>query len=91
MPASHNRRKLSTTVARETHNYLQSLVARGKATSIAEAVDLAVARAKRDENRLRLEAETAAYFAKLNGKDLDEDRALASAVASLTDEVDFDR
>lgn len=90
MRSSTNRRKLSTTVSRETQEYLEGLVRSGRAESVAEAVDLAVRRARRAERRALLEKDTAAYFASLPaGVAVDEAR-LEALVAQSADEIDFD-
>jgi len=90
MRTSTNRRKLSTTVSRETQEYLETLVASGRAESLAEAVDLAVSRARRSERRAQLEKDTAAYFAGLLAKDAAEEAHLEASLGKLADEVDFD-
>lgn len=90
MRISTNRHKLSTTVSRETQDYLKSLVETGRAESIAEAVDLAVARARRSERRAMLERDTAAYFAGLPAKSAAEESRLEGSLAQSADEVDFD-
>lgn len=90
MAARSNRRKISTTVAPETDIFLKSLVRQGKASSLAEAVDRAVAVARRVESRRRLEAATAAYYASLSGNALDEEKKLELAVGSISSLVDYD-
>jgi len=90
MRISTNRHKLSTTVSRETQAYLETLVETGRAESIAQAVDLAVARARRSERRAMLERDTAAYFAGLSAKSASEEASLEGRVAQSADEVDFD-
>jgi hypothetical protein len=85
-----HRRKLSTTVAAETEAYLESLVESGTVTTIAEAVDLAVARARRSEMRAKLERDTAAYFARLSDMALAEERELTAAMGEAAGEVDYD-
>lgn len=90
MRTSMNRHKLSTTVSRETQSYLETLIASGRARTIAEAVDLAVARARRSERRALLERDTAAYFARLPAKKAAEESRLEAEVAQSADEVDFD-
>lgn len=90
MRISTNRHKLSTTVSRETQAYLENLVASGRAETIAEAVDLAVGRARRSESRALLERDTAAYFAGLRGRNAAEEARLEKSVSQLADEVDFD-
>ncbi len=90
MHARSNRRKISTTVAPETDIFLKSLIRQGKASSLADAVDRAVAVARRAESRRRLEAATAAYYASLSGKALDEEQKLELAAGSASSHVDFD-
>jgi hypothetical protein len=90
MPTRTNRRKISTTVAPETDAFLKSLVRRGKAANLAEAVDRAVAVARRAESRRKLEAATAAYYESLSGELLDEENKLEMALAHASSLVDFD-
>ncbi len=90
MRTSTNRHKLSTTVSRDTQAYLETLVESGRAASIAEAVDLAVARARRMENRAMLERDTAAYFERFTAKAAAEETRLGTALGGVVDEVDFD-
>ncbi len=85
-----NRYKLSTTVSPETRDYLTALVKRGKAGSLAEAVDFAVRRARRAENRARLERDTAAYFAALSSKAAREEKQLGETLGEMADEVDLE-
>jgi hypothetical protein len=90
LPAHSNRRKISTTVAPETDAFLKSLVRRGKAANLAEAVDRVVAMARRAESRRRLEAATAAYYDSLSGQQLKEENDLELAVAHASSLVDYD-
>ncbi len=90
MRISTHRHKLSTTVSRDTHAYLETLVESGRAASIAEAVDLAVARARRADSRARLERDTAAYFEGLPARAAVEESRLGKALGRVADEVDFD-
>ncbi len=90
MPASSNRSKLSTTIAPETRSFLEALVEAGKAESMAEAVDIAVAHARRAENRARLERDTAAYFQVLRGRARTAEARLEAALGKMVDEVEFD-
>lgn len=90
MQARSNRRKISTTVAPETDTFLKSLIRQGKASSLADAVDRAVAVARRAESRRRLEAATAAYYASLSGKALAEEKKVELAAGSASSLVDFD-
>ena len=90
MSARSRRRKISTTVAAETDAYLKSLVRRGRAANLAEAVDHAVSLARRAESRRRLEAATASYYDSLSGKRLRDEKKLERAVALASSRVDFD-
>jgi hypothetical protein len=90
MSSRGNRQKISTTVAPETGAYLQSLVRRGKAANLAEAVDHAVAVARRQEARRNLASATAAYYASLRGDALADEQKLELAIASASSHVDFD-
>ena len=66
MRTAGHRRKLSTTVSEETYTFLKALVKAEKAATLAEAVDLAVERARHAEHRPRVERDTAAYFQHLS-------------------------
>jgi hypothetical protein len=90
MRISTRRHKLSTTVSRDTHEYLEALVESGRAATIAEAVDLAVLRVRRTERRAMLERDTAAYFEGLPGKSASEESRLEDALGLIADEVHFD-
>ena len=85
------RRKLSTTVSPATHDYLEALVRAGRAVTIAEAVDLAVGRARQAENRARLERDTSAYFEGRSARVAREEARLEEALGQMVDEIDFDR
>jgi hypothetical protein len=88
--AKANRQKISTTIAPENAAFLKSLLKRGKASTLAEAVDRAVSVARRAEARERLEAATEAYFASLSPEALEEENRLGTALAYETDHVNFD-
>lgn len=90
MKATVSRQKLSTTVSADTHRYLEHLVKTGRAGTIAEAVDWVVRRARRAENRARLERDTAAYFANLPAHVAKEEARLEAALSQSVDEVRFD-
>ncbi len=90
MPARTNRQKISTTIAPENEAFLKSLIKRGKATTLAEAVDRAIAVARRAETRKRLEEATEAYYASLSGEALKEEQQLEEALAYEASQVDFD-
>jgi len=85
------RNKLSTTVAPENYQYLTALVRSGRAASLAEAVDEAVDRLRRSENRRRLARATAEYFDSLAPEEIAEDKVLAESLQKAANEVDFDR
>ena len=86
-----SRTKLSTTVAQENFQYLQTLVRAGRASSMAEAVDLAIVRMRRAENRQRLEQATAAYFEELSVPAQADEQALANRLHTQAGSIDFDR
>ena len=90
MPRSNRRRKVSTTISPEAFEFLRRLVESGRAASLAEAVDQVVKRARRTENRSRLEQATAAYFARLSPAAAQEEKKLGLAVGQVADEVRFD-
>ncbi len=83
------RRKLSTTISERSYKYLVTQVEKGRATTLAEAVDHIVERALRLENRQRLEADTVAYFRNLSQPDAAEENRLESALGQTVDEVNF--
>jgi hypothetical protein len=82
--------KLSTTVAAENFAFLETMVNTGRTGSIAEAVDLAIARLRRVENRARLEAATAEYFDGITAEARAEEQALAGQLYLSGGSVDFD-
>ena len=86
-----NRAKLSTTVAAENFTFLETMVSTGRTESIAEAVDLAIARLRRMENRSRLECATAEYFDGLTAEAQAEEHVLARLLHKSAGSVDFDR
>lgn len=90
MPARNRRPKISTTIAPENRAFLKSLVKRGKAANLAEAVDNLVEAARLAEKRKKLEDATAAYYASLSGKALQEEKELELAAGRVASVVDFD-
>lgn len=90
MPARRRRQKISTTIAPENQAFLQSLIRRGKASSLAEAVDRAVTVARRADARKKLEDASTAYYASLSGEALKEERQLEAAVGYAASQVDPD-
>ena len=87
---ARNRMKLSTTVAAENFTFLETMVSSGRTDSIAEAVDLAIVRLRRVENRARLERATAEYFAGLAPEAQAEEQTLARQLHLSAGRVDFD-
>ncbi len=90
MPSRRRRQKISTTIAPENQAFLQSLIKRGKAANLADAVDRAVTVARRAEARKKLEEATAAYYASLSGEALKEEQQLEAAVGYAASQVDPD-
>ena len=90
MPARTRRPKLSTTIAPENQAFLRSLIKRGKAANLAEAVDRAVSVARKADARRKLEEATAAYYASLSGDALREEQQLEDALSQTASQVDFD-
>jgi len=90
MPVRTNRRKISTTVAPETDDFLKSLIRRGRAANIAEAVDRAIAIARRAESRRKLEAATAAYYESLSPAGLRAEKSLEMKLTAASALVNFD-
>lgn len=84
------RRKISTTVSPSTFDYLQSLIERGKAQNLAEALDLCMRGLRRAENRAALERATAAYFQSLSEEAAEEEGALGRGLDRAVDEIHFD-
>jgi hypothetical protein len=84
------RAKLSTTVAQETLEFLQSKVASGQAANLAEAVDTSIRRVRQLENRRRLAVATARYFDELEPQAAREESSIAQHLASAASGIDFD-
>lgn len=87
-----NRIKLSTTVARETQEFLQKVVESGEASTIAEALDVVIARIRQQENRKNLARATSEYFNRLdNPAAVSEEEALSHDMAAAAGSIDFDK
>lgn len=84
------RAKLSTTVSANTYRYLRQKVDSGEATTIAEAIDILIAKARRLENRQRLAKATARYFDELEPRAAAEENSIARDMASSAEGIDFD-
>lgn len=88
--AKATRAKLSTTVAQETLEFLESKVASGQAATLAEAVDTSIRRVRQLENRHRLAVATARYFDELEPQAASEESSIAHDLASGASVIDFD-
>jgi len=84
------RQKISTTIAPENQAFLRSLIKRRKASTLSEAMDQAIAIARRVYTREKLETETEAYFASLSSEALEEENRLGEALAHAAGQVNFD-
>jgi hypothetical protein len=85
-----DRRKISTTVSASTFAYLQSLIERGKARNLAEALDVSMGGLRKAQNRARLARATAAYFESMPREVAGEESRLETASDSNADELDAD-
>ena len=86
-----SRQKISTTVSPQTLSYLDDLVGKGEARTLAEALDLAVKRLLVYENRERLATDTAAYFANMTDEEAAEEQRLEAALSQSATGIDFDQ
>jgi len=85
------RQKISTTIAPQTLEFLESLIANRDAQNLAEALDLAIEKLQVHENRERLAEATAAYFDNLNDAEAAEEQRLEAALAQTSAGIDFER
>lgn len=85
------RQKISTTISPQTLAYLDELIRRGEAHTLAEALDLAIGRLLAQENRERLARDTAAYFDGMSPEEAAEEQRLGAALAASAKGIDFDR
>jgi len=90
MPVRNRRPKISTTIAPENRDFLNSLIRRGKAANLSEAVDRSITFARRAESRKKLADATAAYYASLSGDALKKEQELEAAIGYEASQVDFD-
>ncbi|HKD15294.1 MAG TPA: hypothetical protein VKE71_12245 [Candidatus Angelobacter sp.] len=84
------RSKLSTTVSSETYTFLEQMVKRGQAATLAEALDMAINRIRKLENRKRLADATSRYYQQLDSAAVAEENALARDMMSGAGTIDFD-
>jgi len=85
------RQKISTTISPVTFSYLEQIMAKGEARTLAEAIDLTVERLLVYENRERLADDTAAYFANMTDEEAAEEQKLESALSHSAEGIDFDQ
>jgi len=90
-PVRLTREKISTTISSATLAYLEQLIEKGDARTLADAIDMAVQRLLVYENRERLANDTAAYFDGLSPEALEEENQLAKALSINVKGLDFDR
>ena len=79
--------KLSTTLDAQNLEFLKQLVKRGQAATLAEAVDIAITRVRRLENRSRLAQATARYFEQLDSDATREENTLAHDLISRSKNI----
>ena len=87
---THGRTKVSTTVSAESFGYLKGLIDGHQARNLAEAIDMAVGRLRRADNRARLERMTEEYFENQPPAALQEENALAESLQHHLAEIDLD-
>ena len=75
----------------QTLSYLDNLIQRGEARNLAEALDLAIERLRVHENRERLAADTADYFANMTNEEAAEEKRLEAALSQTSAGIDFDQ
>jgi hypothetical protein len=90
-PVRLTREKISTTISSATLAYLEQLIEKGDARTLADAIDMAVQKLLVYENRERLANDTAAYFDGLSPEALEEENQLARELSSSVKGLDFDR
>lgn len=86
-----SRQKISTTISPQTLSYLDDLIRKGEARTLAESLDLAVERLLVYENRERLATDTAAYFANMTDEEAAAEQRLEAALSQSTAGIDFDQ
>jgi len=85
------RQKISTTISPQTLAYLDDLISRGEARTLAEALDRSVERLLVFENRERLATDTAAYFSGMTDEEATEEQRLEAALSQSSAGIDFDQ
>ena len=87
-PSRRGRQKISTTIASETLEYLERLIAKSEAGTLAVAMDAAIGKLLVYENRERLAGDTAAYFANMTEEEAEEERRLEAALTQSAGSAD---
>ena len=85
------REKISTAISSATLAYLEQLIEKGDARTLADAIDSVVEKLLVYENRERLAIDTAAYFDGLSPEALEAENQLATALSNSAKGIDFDR
>jgi predicted AAA+ superfamily ATPase len=85
------REKISTTISSVSLAYLEQLIQKDEARTLADAIDLTVQKLLVFENRERLANDTAAYFDNLSPEAAEEENRLAEALSNSAKGIDFDR
>jgi len=91
LAARLSRQKISTTISSVSLSYLERLIEKGEARTLADAIDSAVQKLLIYENRERLANDTAAYFERMSPEEAEEEARLGAALASVAQGIDFDR
>jgi Arc/MetJ-type ribon-helix-helix transcriptional regulator len=89
--ARFTRQKISTTISPQTLEFLEQLVKSGEAHTMAEALDLAIARLQTYENRERLASDTDVYYANMTDAEASEERRLEAALSQTSQGIDFEQ
>jgi predicted AAA+ superfamily ATPase len=90
-PVRLTREKISTTISSVSLAYLEQLIQKDEARTLADAIDLTVQKLLVFENRERLANDTAAYFDNLSPEAAEEENRLAEALSNSAKGIDFDR
>ena len=88
--ARQTREKISTTISSASLSYLEQLIEKREARSLADAIDYVVRKLQVFENRERLANDTAAYFDGMSPEEAEEESRLGAALAGSVKGIDFD-
>jgi hypothetical protein len=89
--ARFTRQKISTTISPQTLEFLEGLVKSGEAHTMAQALDLAIAKLLVYENRERLASDTDAYYANMTQTEAAEERRLEAVLSQTSLGIDFEQ